>query len=59
MAANKKVVSFGAVVGMTIGGSLPMLFGDYNIFDTWSMLGGLVGGIGGIAVTIWLSNRFG
>lgn len=59
MAVSKRTVSIGAVLGMTVGGAFPMLFGDYNTFDGWSILGGLVGGFGGIWLAFWLSKRFG
>ena len=56
---NKRTVMFGAVGGMTVGGVLPMLFGDYNSFDMWSVLGGFIGGIIGIWLTVWLSKQLG
>lgn len=36
-----------------------MLFGDYNSFDGWSVLGGLIGGLVGIWLAVVLSRRFG
>ena len=44
---------FGAVVGMTAGGLVPMLFGDNNLLDGWGILGGLIGGF----VGIWLAYK--
>ena len=56
---NKRVITFGAVGGMTIGGLLPMLWGDYNTFGAASILLGMVGGFAGIWLAFWLSKRFG
>lgn len=50
---------FGAVGGMTVGGALPYLWGDYNGFDATSVLTGMVGGFLGIWLAVWLSKRFG
>ncbi len=57
--ASKRTVMIGAVGGMTAGGAAPMLFGDYNSFDGWSVLGGLIGGLVGIWLAVVLSRRFG
>ena len=59
MPMNKRTITLGAVGGMTIGGVLPMLFGDYNSFDMWAVLGGLVGGIIGIWAAVFVSKRIG
>ena len=58
-AMNKKTIGFFAVLGMTVGSVVPMLFGDYNSFDAWSVLGGLVGGIVCIMLGVWAGKRFG
>ncbi len=50
---------FGMVGGMTAGGAVPMLFGDYSIFDLWGVIGAFVGGIVGIWLAVVLSRRFG
>lgn len=50
---------FGAIGGMTIGAVVPMLWGDYNSFGVASILLGMVGGLLGIWLTVWLSKRFG
>lgn len=50
---------FGVVGGMTVGGLMPMLWGDYNSFDAISMLLGMVGGFVGIWLAVVLSKRFG
>lgn len=59
MYVNKRVVSFCGVLGMTIGAAAPMLFGDYNSFDEWAVLGGFAGGIVGIMLGVWVGKRFG
>ena len=56
---NKKTISFFGVLGMTVGGTVPMLFGVYNFFDRWVVLGGFVGGIIGIAPGVWAGKRLG
>ena len=56
--ASKRTVMVGAVGGMTAGAAMPMLFGDYNSFDLWSVLGGFVGGILGIWLAVVLSRYF-
>ena len=47
-----------AMVGMVAGGSVPMLWGDNNMLDGWSLLGGLIGGIVGIWLGVKLARRF-
>lgn len=47
----------GAVVGMTVGGAVPTLFGDSPL-GGWSILGGMIGGFVGIWVVVWLAKRF-
>lgn len=56
---QKRTVMIGAIAGMTLGGAAPMLFGDYNTLDLWSVLGGFVGGIAGIWLAATLSRYFG
>lgn len=56
---DKRVVMFGAMVGMTAGGALPMLWGDSNFLGVASLLLGMLGGFTGIALTVWLGKRFG
>lgn len=56
---SKSAVMFGMVGGMTAGGAVPMLFGDYSIFDLWGVIGAFVGGIVGIWLAVVLSRRFG
>lgn len=56
---SKKPLVLMAIVGMTVGGALPMLFGDNDPLDGWSILGGMVGGFVGIWLGVKLSQRFG
>lgn len=55
---NKKVVMTFAVIGMTVGGCIPMLWGDYNFVDVPSLLLGMVGGFAGIWLAVWLGKRY-
>lgn len=55
---NKKTVMLGATIGMTIGGCVPMLWGDDNFIDAPSLLLGMVGGFAGIWLTVWLGKRY-
>jgi hypothetical protein len=56
---NKKVIMLFATVGGLVGGYLPVLFGDSNFFDAWSILGGTIGGILGIWLGVIASKRWG
>lgn len=55
---DKKVIMFCAVAGMTVGGFVPMLWGDNNFFGGMSLLLTLVGGIVGIWLGVQLSKRY-
>ncbi len=48
----------GAVVGMTVGGFVPFLWGDDNFFDLPSLLLTMVGGFFGIWAAYQISKRF-
>lgn len=50
---TKAIVSIGSMVGLTIGGLIPMLFGDQSLLDGWTILGGLIGGL----IGIWLGIK--
>jgi uncharacterized membrane protein YfcA len=56
---NKRVILFFATVFSILGGYLPVLFGDNELLDGWSILGGLVGGIIGIWLGVYVSKRWG
>lgn len=46
-----------ATIGMVVGSSAPMLFGDNSFLDGWSLLGGMVGGFLGIWLGVVISKR--
>lgn len=56
---TKKTVVSAATIGMAIGSYAPVLIGDTALLDGWSVLGGFVGGIAGIAIAVWLGRRYG
>jgi hypothetical protein len=57
MNMNKKVILLSATVFGILGGYIPVLFGDNDFFDIWSILGGTVGGLFGIWVGVIVSKR--
>ena len=48
---------FGAVTGTIIGGALPMLWGDSDIFSVTSILLSVVGGLVGIWLAVSVIKR--
>lgn len=56
---NKRTILLSTTVFGALGGYLPVLFGDNNMLDGWSILGGLVGGIFGIWLGVVVSKRLG
>ncbi len=52
---DKKLITLGMVIGCTIGGYLPELFGA-DIFSIYSILGTAVGGFLGIWVVVKLTG---
>lgn len=42
---------------MTLGGFVPWVFGDHEMIDGWSILGGMVGGFVGIWLGVKLSKQ--
>ncbi len=56
---NKKVILFFATVFSILGGYLPVLLGDTELLDGWSILGGLVGGLFGIWLGVFVLKRWG
>jgi uncharacterized membrane protein YfcA len=56
---NRRIILLFVTVFSVVGGYLPMLFGDAQLFDGWSILGGTVGGIFGIWLGVYVSKRWG
>lgn len=56
---NKQIILLSAGICGTIGGYLPVLLGDSNLLDGWSILGGFVGGILGIWLGTVISKKVG
>lgn len=49
----------GAIIGMTLGAFVPMLWGDTDLFGLASLLLSPLGGFVGIWLAIVVSKRFG
>lgn len=56
---NKRVILFFATVFSILGGYLPILIGDTELLDGWTILGGFVGGLFGIWLGAYVSKRWG
>lgn len=56
---NKKFLSFMGIIGSVAGSYIPVLLGDTDFLDGWSILCGVVGGLLGIWLGAVLSKRFG
>jgi hypothetical protein len=56
---NKKLLLLLATIGGIVGGYVPVLFGDNELLDGWSILAGMIGGLFGIWVGVILSKRYG
>lgn len=55
----KQIVLISATIFGIAGAYVPALFGDSDIFSGWSILGGLVGGIFGIWLGVFVYKRWG
>lgn len=56
---NKGLILFFSSV-FSIGGSyMPVLLGDGNLLDGWSILGGFIGGLLGVWLGVAASRRWG
>jgi uncharacterized membrane protein YfcA len=56
---NKRLILFFATAFGAIGGYLPTLFGDTQILDGWTILGGFIGGLFGVWFGAYVSKRWG
>jgi hypothetical protein len=56
---SKKSILLFATVFSIAGGYVPVLFGDMNMLDGWSILGGFIGGIVGIWIGVLAIKRWG
>lgn len=56
---NKRLLTFMGIIGGAVGGYVPVLFGDGELLDGWSILGGTIGGIVGIWLGVVISKRYG
>jgi hypothetical protein len=56
---SKRIILLFATVFSIVGGYVPVLFGDNELLDGWSVLGGLVGGIVGIWLGVYAAKRWG
>lgn len=56
---SKRFILFMAIIGGAVGGYVPVLLGDVELLDGWSILGSTVGGIVGIWLGVVISKRYG
>jgi hypothetical protein len=56
---NKRVILFFATVFSIAAAYVPVLLGDKELIDGWTILLGLVGGIFGVWVGVVVSKRWG
>lgn len=56
--SKKTAVSIAAMIGLTVGGSVPMLWGG-NPFDALSLLLGFVGGLLGVWAGVKINQYIG
>ncbi|HET6746824.1 MAG TPA: hypothetical protein VFH06_01825 [Candidatus Saccharimonadales bacterium] len=56
---NKRVLLFFAIIFGVLGAYVPVWFGDTELLDGWSILGGFVGGLFGIWLGVVVSKRWG
>lgn len=54
---NKSLIWIGVFIGSTIGGAIPLLWGDSYFSFTSVILSG-VGGVGGIIVAYKINERY-
>lgn len=56
---NKRVILLFAMIFGALGSYVPVLLGDTDFLDGWSILGGFVGGLFGIWLGVIASKRLG
>lgn len=56
---NKRVIMLFAIIFGGFGSYVPVLLGDTNFLDGWSVVGGFVGGIFGVWLGVIVSTRWG
>jgi uncharacterized membrane protein YfcA len=56
---SKSFLILMATIGGAVGSYIPVLLGDNDFFDGWSILGGMIGGLVGIWLGVKLYKRFG
>lgn len=56
---NKKLILVSATIFGAIGSYIPVLLGDNELLDGWSILGGLIGGLIGVWIGVRLSKYWG
>ena len=55
----KGLILICVTVFSTIGSLVPMLFGDNDLLGGWSIVGGLIGGLFGIWLAVFIYRRWG
>jgi hypothetical protein len=55
---SKKVVWVGVLIGSSLGGYVPTLFGASGL-SLWALLGSTIGGVAGVWAGIVLGDRWG
>lgn len=55
---SSKLIWVGVLVGSSLGGYLPSLFGS-GLFSLWGVLGSTLGGFLGVWAGVKLSERYG
>lgn len=55
---NKTVILFLAAVFGIAGSFVPLLWGDSDFFGGMSILFSTIGGVIGIVIGVWVSNRW-
>jgi hypothetical protein len=56
---NKQMLMLFAIIFSALGGYLPVLLGDHDLFGGWSILGGFLGGLFGIWLGVVILKRWG